>query len=179
MRDLKEDEMKLVRDKISKFIGNDFDTLLKRTDNEYSFQLHKGRVYYCSIDLLKRAGVIPRSCLISFGRCIGKMTKSGKFHLNITALDLISPYAKNKLWLKDGSDMQFLYGNNPLRSSISKITENTPKYGGVVVYSKNDLPLGFGLSSKSTLEFRSTDPLTVACYRQADIGEYLRNEEML
>ena len=44
--------------------------------------------------LMRRATNIARKQLISLGTCIGKFTKSGKFHLHVTVLDLIAPYAK-------------------------------------------------------------------------------------
>ena len=43
---------------------------------------------------MKRAGNIARSNLISLGTCFGKFTKTGKFRLQITALDYLAPYAK-------------------------------------------------------------------------------------
>ena len=43
----------------------------------------------------------------------------------------------------------------------------------------NDLPLGFGVAARSTAECRHADPLTVVCFQQADIGEYIRSEETL
>ena len=50
---------------------------------------------------------------------------------------------------------------------------------GVVVYNMNDLPLGFGVAARSTAECRHADPLTVVCFQQADIGEYIRAEDTL
>ena len=44
--------------------------------------------------MMRRATNFARKKLISLGTCIGKFTKGGKFHLQITALDLIAPYAK-------------------------------------------------------------------------------------
>ena len=38
---------------------------------------------------------------------------------------------------------------------------------------------GFGVSAKTTAECRHTDPMTIILFHQADIGEYLRNEESL
>ena len=49
---------------------------------------------YFSEELMKRAANVARGNLISFGTCFGKFTKSGKFRLQITALDFLSPYAK-------------------------------------------------------------------------------------
>lgn len=43
---------------------------------------------------MKKAGNISRKNLLSMGTCFGKMTKAGKFHLQITALDFMAPYAK-------------------------------------------------------------------------------------
>ncbi len=43
---------------------------------------------------MRKAACIARDQLLSFGTCLGKFTKSGKFHLHITALDYLAPYAK-------------------------------------------------------------------------------------
>ena len=42
---------------------------------------------------------VARKQLLTFGTCIGKFTHGGKFHLVITALNVISPYAKVGLLL--------------------------------------------------------------------------------
>ena len=44
--------------------------------------------------IMRKATNISRKQLISLGTCIGKFTKSAKFHLQITALDVLAPYAK-------------------------------------------------------------------------------------
>ena len=46
------------------------------------------------------------------------------------------------MWIKPGGEMSFLYGNNVLKAHLGRITENTPKYHGVVFYSMSDVPLG-------------------------------------
>ena len=43
---------------------------------------------------MKWATNIGRKNLISMGVCIGKFTKSGRFHMQITALDVIESHAK-------------------------------------------------------------------------------------
>ena len=43
---------------------------------------------------MRKATNISRENLISLGTCFGKLTKSGKFRLHITALDFLAPYAK-------------------------------------------------------------------------------------
>ncbi|KAJ1470114.1 hypothetical protein T484DRAFT_1918140 [Baffinella frigidus] len=81
-------------------------------------------------------------------------------------------YAKYKVWVKPSSELSFLYGNNVLKAGLGRITENTAQYQGVVVYwlgritentaqyqgvvvySMADVPLGFGVTAKSTQECR-------------------------
>jgi 60S ribosome subunit biogenesis protein NIP7 len=40
-----------------------------------------------------------------------------------------------QVWVKPSAEMQFLYGNHVLKNGLGRITENTPGYTGVVVYS--------------------------------------------
>jgi 60S ribosome subunit biogenesis protein NIP7 len=61
----------------------------------------------------------------------------------------------------------------------SRITEDTPQYCGVVVLNMADVPLGFGTTAKSTAEVRKMEPQGVVAFHQADVGEYLRDEETL
>lgn len=42
-----------------------------------------------------------------------------------------------------------------------------------------DTPLGFGVAAHSTADCRKLDPTAVVAFHQADIGEYLRDEENL
>jgi len=41
------------------------------------------------------------------------------------------------------------------------------------------VPLGFGVTARSTVDMRKLQPTDIVAYHQADIGEYLRNEESL
>jgi 60S ribosome subunit biogenesis protein NIP7 len=41
----------------------------------------------------------------------------------------------------------------------------------------SDVPLGFGVTAKSTAECRRLDPTAIVVYHQADVGEYLREIE--
>ena len=41
----------------------------------------------------------------------------------------------------------------------------------------NDVPIGFGVTAKSTTDCKNADPLAIVCYQQADIGEYIRSED--
>lgn len=44
--------------------------------------------------IMKLATNVARDNLINLGTCIGKFTKTKKFKLHITALDVIAPLAK-------------------------------------------------------------------------------------
>lgn len=50
-------------------------------------------------------------------------------------------FVQCKVWVKPSSEMSFLYGNHILKSGLGRITESTPQYQGVLVYSMADLPL--------------------------------------
>jgi 60S ribosome subunit biogenesis protein NIP7 len=126
---------------------------------------------------MKAACHISKKELVSFGTCIGKFTHSGKFRLHVTALPILSPFAKNKIWLKPSAEQQFLYGNHVLKAGLGRITESTEKNQGVLVYSMSDIPLGFGVTAKSTSDCRRADPSAMVCLHQADVGEYLRDEQ--
>ena len=117
--------------------------------------------------------------MISFGVCIGKFTKSRKFRLHCTFVDYLAPYAKNKVWLKAGSEQAFLYGNHVLKSGVARVSEEMDANQGVLVFSSADCPIGFGVSTKSTAQVRTCDPYVIIVLHQADVGEYLRSEEHL
>lgn len=116
---------------------------------------------------------------MSLGVCLGKFTKGGKFRLHITALEILAKHAKHKIWIKTNGEMPFLYGNNVLKAHIGKMSEDIPEHSGVVIYSMNDSPLGFGVTARSTIEARKTEPSAIVTFRQGDVGEYLREEDTL
>ncbi|CAK9294942.1 unnamed protein product [Gordionus sp. m RMFG-2023] len=195
MRQLTEHETKLLFSKLLKYISPEsIKLLVDRPDKkQHHFRLiRENRVYYISADITKLASTITKTKLVSLGIRMGKFDKSFKsFRLSITALSLLAPLAKYKIWLKPSSSIQnqslqgFLYGNNVTKSSISKMSENIPKYSGVFIFSSStnvnyEIPLGFGVASKSTQESRSSNnPQDIICFHQADIGEYLRHENEL
>jgi 60S ribosome subunit biogenesis protein NIP7 len=179
MRPLTEEETKALFEKLAKFIGRAVQNLINRSDAPYCFRLHKAMVYYVSEDILRKATNVSSESLISLGTCFGKFTKSRKFRLHITSLDCIAPFAKYKVWLKPTSELSFLYGNHVLKAGLGRITEDCPKYQGVVVYNMADIPLGFGVTARSTTETRKLEPTGIVAFHQADIGEYLRDEKTL
>ncbi|KAI0002081.1 hypothetical protein BJV77DRAFT_1146898 [Russula vinacea] len=176
MRPLTEDENKAVFEKLANYIGKNVVHLVDRQDDAHCFRLHKGRVYYVSEASMRLSISVARSNLLSLGTCLGKFSKSGKFKLHITSLDYLAQYARYKVWVKPNGEMPFLYGNHVLKAHLGRITEDTPEHQGVVLYSMNDVPLGFGVTSKSTVDTRKLDPTAIVVFHQADVGEYLRDE---
>lgn len=78
-----------------------------------------------------------------------------------------------QVWVKPSAEMQYLYGNHVLKSGLGRITENTPVNAGVVVFSMSDVPLGFGVTAKSTSDCRKLDPSGIVVLHQADCGRWL------
>ncbi|GLG96436.1 60S ribosome subunit biogenesis protein NIP7 homolog [Gryllus bimaculatus] len=179
LQQLTEEKWRLVLEKLTKFIGVNVKLLIDRPDGTYCFREYRGRVFYMSEKILKLAENVGATNLVSVGTCIGKFTKTGKFNLTVTCLALLAPYAQYKIWVKPSAEQQFLYGHHVLKSGLGRITENTPQYQGVVVFSMSDVPLGLGISAKSTAECKHADPLTTICFHVCDIGEYIRNEDAL
>jgi 60S ribosome subunit biogenesis protein NIP7 len=179
MRPLTDEEMRKLFEKLQTFIGPNIKKLIDRSDEPYTFRLINDRIYYLSEAQMKLATNIGRDHLISIGTCFGKFTKNEKFRLHITCLDYLSQYALYKVWIKPGAEMSFLYGNNVNKAALARITDGTPQYGGVIVYSMNDIPLGFGVAAQPTEYCRDLEPTANVVLHQGDIGEYLRVEDHL
>lgn len=179
MRPLTEEETKIFFEKLMKYVGANIKFLVERKDEDYCFRLHRNRVYYMPERLAKRASNVKTKKLVAVGTCFGKFTKTLKFKLHITSIDYLAQYARYKVWIKPSSEMSYLYGNNIVKSGLGRITENTPKHQGVVLLNMADVPIGFGVTAKSTLECRKAVPTDVVCFHQADLGEYLRDEATL
>ena len=99
--------------------------------------------------------------------------------MHITALDILARHARFKIWVKPNGEQPFLYGGNVVKAHIGRWSDDCPEHQGVVVYNMADTPLGFGLSARSTAAAKSLDPTGLVAFRQADCGEYLRDEDTL
>jgi len=186
MRALTETETQTLFKKLANYTGRSLTQLIapdSSSDNDstdrHVFRLHESRVYYVRLSLANLATSVARENLLSLGTCIGKFTKTGKFRLHITCLDIIAPHARYKLWVKPNGEMPFLYGGNVVKAHVGRWSEDCPEHSGVVVLSMDDTPLGFGVTARSTAEARKLDPTAVVCFRQGDVGEYLREEDTL
>lgn len=135
-------------------IGRNISHLIDRPDDPHCFRLQRDRVYYvrynslvrneCSWSserVMKTATSVARDSLVSLGMPLGKFTKSGKFRLHVTSLDIIAKHAKFRIWVKANGEMPYLYGNHVLKAHVGRISEDTPEHQGVVIFSMNDSPL--------------------------------------
>ncbi|KAJ4304013.1 ribosome biosynthesis protein nip7 [Collariella sp. IMI 366227] len=95
-----------------------------------------------------------------------------------TVLDKLANYM-HKIWVKENGAQPFLYGSNVVKAHVGRWSEDCPEHQGCVIYSMADVPLGFGVTARSTNEARRLDPTGIVCFRQADCGEYLRDEDTL
>ncbi|KAL7008765.1 ribosome biosynthesis protein nip7 [Cystobasidiomycetes sp. EMM_F5] len=129
--------------------------------------LDRDRVYYVSEAIMKQATSIARPNLAMLGTCMGKFSKTRKFRLHVTALDWMAKYAKYKVWIKPNGEMPYLYGNHVVKAHLGRITEDTPEHQGVVIYNMSDVPLGFGVTAKSSIDSRKLDPTGILVYNQA------------
>lgn len=193
MRPLTESETQTLFTKLANYTGRSLNNLLTdvapssstkksksgEEGDRHVFRISHNRVYYVRSSLANLATSVSRGQLLSLGTCIGKFTKTGKFRMHITALDVIAPHARYKVWVKPNGEMPLLYGGNVLKAHVGRWAEDCPEHQGVVIYDMKDTPLGFGVTSKSTAESRRLDPTGIVCFRQADVGEYLRDEDTL
>eukprot|EP00435_Cladocopium_sp_Y103_P033506 s1816_g8.t1 len=62
------------------------------------------------------------------------------------------------------------------KAHLRRITEGAPRNAGVVVLNEADVPIGFGVTARSTEECTSLGAEALVVYHQADVGEYLREE---
>ncbi|KAF2100436.1 60S ribosome subunit biogenesis protein NIP7 [Rhizodiscina lignyota] len=190
MRQLTEKETETLFSKLANYTGRSLTHLIQPPSSESSdpknpsserhvFRIQNNRVYYVRESIANLATSVARANLLSLGTCLGKFTKTGKFRLHITALDVIAPHARYKMWIKPNGEMPFLYGGNIVKAHVGRWSEDCPEHQGVVVFSMSDTPLGFGISARSTAEARRLEPTGITTFRQADVGEYLREEDTL
>lgn len=53
------------------------------------------------------------------------------------------------------------------------------RYQGVVIYNMADLPIGFGITAATTDDCRKLEATGIVVFHQADVGEFLRDEDSL
>lgn len=150
MRQLTDTELKTLFDKLGGYVGRSISGLLtdtapgrnsKDSADRYVFRVQKERVYYVRETIANLATSVARDNLLSLGTCLGKFTKTGKFRLHITSLDVIAPHARYKVWVKANGEMPFLYGGHVVKAHVGRWSEDCPEHQGVIVMSMNDTPL--------------------------------------
>ncbi|CAK7274629.1 ribosome biosynthesis protein nip7 [Sporothrix epigloea] len=184
MRPLTEEETQTVFKKLADYTGASLKNLIAPIDDSpdadrHVFRLSHDRVYYVLLSVANLAVSVARDKLLSVGTCLGKFTKTGKFRLHITALPVIAEHARYKIWVRPNGVMPFLYGGNILKAHVGRYSEDCPEHQGIVVVTMDDIPIGFGVTARGTVDARRVEPTAIVCFRQADCGEYLRDESSL
>lgn len=176
MRELKSDENEKVIKKLEKFVGSN---LPKIVNDQNKLYLSEKLVLLINNKIYKKISNISRKNFISAGIMVGKFTRSNNFRISITFLDILSKYAINKVYVKNSAEMNVLYGNNVLKSHLVKIPENLKANESVVIFNTHDIPLGFGITSRSSMSLNIASHNTLSVIVQSDNGEYLRNESKM
>ncbi|KAK3062193.1 ribosome biosynthesis protein nip7, partial [Teratosphaeriaceae sp. CCFEE 6253] len=109
MRPLTDAETKTLFEKLANYTGRSLNALLtdaaptpstakspNAVPDRHVFRIQASRVYYVRQSLANLATSVSRDALLSLGTCLGKFTKTGKFRLHITALDVLAPHARYK-----------------------------------------------------------------------------------
>ena len=149
MRPLTEPETKTLFEKLAAYTGPSLSHLIDpptpstsaSKPDRHVFRIQGSRVYYVRESLANLATSVARDNLLSLGTCLGKFTKTGKFRLHITSLEVIAPHARYKVWIKGNGEMPFLYGGHVVKAHVGRWSEDCPEHQGVVVLSMNDTPL--------------------------------------
>lgn len=176
MRALKPEEEKEVISKVRFFVGDNVQKMF--ADNNQLF-MHNQRVLLVPERVRAGASMISRDALVVAGTVLGRFTKGGHFRLAITSLNALSQWAVHKIWIKSSAEMNFLYGNNSLKSHVFRMSEEVPMNSGVFVFNQFDVPLGFGITALAPQSYVSAKGHALVLIRQADAGEYVRNEQLL
>ncbi|OQS54565.1 nip7 [Ecytonucleospora hepatopenaei] len=175
MREITLEEQEKIFKKLRIYIGDNIEHVLKNK----KLLLNNMRVFICSETLLKACSQIGRKQLVSAGIILGKFTKTDNFKITITGVEYLSKHGLHKVILADNGEMNFLYGNNALKSHVHKVSENILINEGVFVYNKNQLLLGFGLMAINQNSYQKARTGDIVVLNQADNGEYIRNETSL
>ena len=61
--------------------------------------------------------------------------------MHITALNVVAPHARYKVWIKQNGEGPFTYGGHVVKAHVGRWSEDAPEHQGVVVCSMNDVPL--------------------------------------
>lgn len=75
--------------------------------------------------------------------------------------------------------MTFLYGGHVQMAHVGRLSQDCLAQQGVVICGMDGTPLGFGITATSTSDAKRLGPTGIICFRQADCGEYLREEDNL
>ena len=173
MRDITQKEAEKIHRKLISFIG---EVNLSHFISTNSLKLHNQNIYLVSATLLKAISNIPKPNIHHIGLMIGRITKTGNFYLHCSALKEMDRWCIHKVWVKKSAEMNVLYGNNILKSHISKISDDLKANTSLIIYNEADVILGFGITTKDSAGIDRLPGSSIAAIVQSDNGVYLREE---
>lgn len=167
--------MKKVYQKLTSIIGTNTQAIL----NKYTLYLHEKNVFLLTESEFKLLSNIPQKHIILAGKHLGRFTKSNRFFVKISAMNILEQYASKKVWIKWSAEMNVLYGNNISKSHVLKTSEDIGKNEIVFLYNPKDTLLGYGVTTRDMRSFEKADSHSSYIIRQGDMGEFLRNEQKI
>ena len=179
MRALKQHESEKLLAKLSKYLDASTTEVYAHNGQRWVFRIHKKKIFSLPAHMEKYTAQIDKKHLVAIGACVAKLTHSGNIRIIITALPLLSRHVTCKFWVKPNQEQAFLYGNNVTKNGLGRIADSALQHQGCVAYSMGDVPLGFGVTAQSAAQCRRCESNAIALFHEADIGEYIRNEDGL
>lgn len=175
MRKLTQEEIKKVNLKLTGIIGSNTQVIF----DKYTPYLHNKNIFLLTENEFKILSNIPQKNIILAGKHIGKFTRSDRFFVKISSLNILEQYASKKVWVKWSAEMNVLYGNNVSKSHVLKTSEDIGKNEVVFLYNPKDTLLGYGVTTRDGISFEKADHHSSYIIRQCDMGEFLRNEQKI
>lgn len=177
MRELKIEEARFLLTRLVKYKGKKLINFLKVNFISFLvFKVQKNRIFFSSLFLYSRIFNFAKKRIGSFGICIGRFSHSRKLKFLIPFLNLL---LKNKgvfsAVLNGEGEKSFLFGKHVEKKNVSKISKNIFKNDGIVLFSKNKIPIGFGETLKSIVFIAKFDSKMILFINQGDTGLYVRS----
>lgn len=139
------------------------------------FRLKKNRVFFCSLVASARALNFASKSIGSVGVCIGRLTRSSRLQFLVPAVGLLTRERGFGAVLANlGGEKEFIFGKPLGRGGILKISRALLKNDGVVVFGKNNLPVGFGEILRSHTMLHKAGAVGAVVVNHGDVGQYVR-----
>ncbi|KAG7111652.1 60S ribosome subunit biogenesis protein NIP7 like [Verticillium longisporum] len=159
MRPLVEEETKKVFAKLANYTGGSLKQLIQPLDN--------GNPAYSLCAVLGSSTNAPHQG----DRYVLRLQKDRVYYVLLSIANLAVSIERAKL-LSIGTCLG-------VKAHVGRWTDDIPEHAGIVFYNMADVPIAFGVTARSTADAKRLDPTGIVAFRQADCGEYVRDEDTL